>query len=45
MIESERTMGAITFEELQKVTDLDIMDSGERTVKLMPLWDGLDWHM
>jgi hypothetical protein len=38
-------MGATTFEELQKATYLDITNLGERTVKLMALWDGLDWHM
>ena len=38
-------MSAIAFEELQKVTYLDVRNLDDRTVKLMPLWDGVDWHM
>jgi hypothetical protein len=38
-------MSAITFEELKKLPYLDVSALDGRTVKLMPLWDGTDWHM
>jgi hypothetical protein len=33
------------IEELQKVDYLDLSQLDGRTVKLMPLWDGTQWHM
>jgi hypothetical protein len=38
-------MGFITSDELKKVPYLDLGALGERTVKLMPLWDGANWRM
>jgi hypothetical protein len=38
-------MSAIALEQLKKLPYLDVSAVGGRTVKLMPLWDGTDWHM
>ena len=38
-------MSAVTFEELKKLPYLDLSALDGRTVKLMPLWDGAEWHM
>jgi hypothetical protein len=38
-------MSEIVFEELKKLPYLDMSALDDRTVKLMPLWDGTDWHM
>ena len=38
-------MSAITLEELKKLPYVDVSALDDRTVKLMPLWDGRDWHM
>lgn len=38
-------MAAIALEELRKVTYLDVRNLGDRTVRLMPLWDGFHWYM
>lgn len=38
-------MNAIVFEELKKLPYLDVSVLDGRTVNLMPLWDGADWHM
>jgi hypothetical protein len=38
-------MSALAFEELKKLPYLDLSALDDRTVKLMPLWDGTDWHM
>jgi hypothetical protein len=38
-------MGAITVEELKKLPYLDMSALDGRTVNLMPLWDGTNWHM
>jgi hypothetical protein len=38
-------MNAIAFEELKKLPYLDVSALDGRTVKLMPLWDGKDWHL
>jgi len=38
-------MSAIAFEELKKLPYVDVSALDDRTVKLMPLWDGRDWHM
>lgn len=35
----------VTIEDLRKVTYLDIREQDHRTVNLMPLWDGTQWHM
>lgn len=32
------------MEELQQVTHLNVSAIGDRTVNLMPLWDGKEWH-
>jgi len=38
-------MEGIPLHELRKVTYLDTEHLEGRTVKLMPLWDGVDWRM
>jgi hypothetical protein len=38
-------MSAIAFEELKKLPYLDLSALDGRTVNLMPLWDGTEWHM
>jgi hypothetical protein len=38
-------MSGITIEELKKLPYLDVSALDGRTVNLMPLWDGTDWHM
>jgi hypothetical protein len=38
-------MSTIAFEELQKLPYLDLSALDGRTVNLMPLWDGAEWHM
>ena len=35
----------VTIEELRKVTYLDTRQMDDRTVNLMPLWDGTHWRM
>jgi len=35
----------VSKEQLAKVSYLDLSALGDRTVKLMPLWDGSEWHM
>jgi hypothetical protein len=35
---------AVQINELRKITYLDVETLGERTVLLMALWDGTDWH-
>jgi hypothetical protein len=39
------TMNATTFAELKKLPYLDVSALDGRVVKLMPLWDGTNWHM
>lgn len=38
-------MRTIAFEELKKLPYLDVSALDGRTVNIMPLWDGTDWHM
>ena len=38
-------MAGIALEELKKLSYLDVSALDGRTVNLMPLWDGTDWHM
>lgn len=38
-------MSAIALEEFKKLPYLDVSALDGRTVNLMPLWDGTDWHM
>src|ERR1700722_11103885 len=38
-------MNAVAVEELKKVPYLDVSALDGRTVNLMPMWDGTDWHM
>ncbi len=38
-------MVAIALEELKRLPYLDVSALDGRTVKLMPLWDGAEWHM
>lgn len=38
-------MDAVAVEELNKLPYLDVSALDGRTVNLMPMWDGTDWHM
>jgi len=38
-------MVSIKIEDLRKITYLDIRELGGRTVNLMPMWDGTQWHV
>lgn len=38
-------MDSITLADLQKVTYLDTAHMEGRIVKLMPFWDGANWHL
>ena len=38
-------MCAVALEELKKLPYLDLSAIDGRSVKLMPLWDGVEWHM
>ena len=38
-------MAGISVEELKKLPYLDVSALDDRTVNLMPLWDGTAWHM